>query len=122
MRTPDGSGPRETFFYYMGDRLHAVRHGPWKLHVWRDNGAVRELYNLRDDRAETRDVAAEQPDTVAVLEALAEAMREDIGDGATGAAGRNRRPIGQVAYPQTLTQYDPDYPYMAAMYDLPDRG
>ncbi len=66
-------------------------------------------------------MAAELPDVVAALEALADAIA-DIGDGATGAAGLNRRPIGQVAHPQTLTQYDPDYPYMAAMYDLPDRG
>jgi arylsulfatase A len=119
---PDGAGPRNTFFYYMAQRLQAVRSGPWKLHVWRDNGAVTELYNLVDDRNETRDVAAAHPDVVAALQALAHAMREDIGDGATGVAGRNRRPIGQVANPQTLTQYDPDYPYMAAMYDLPDRG
>lgn len=25
--------PRQTFFYYAGDELQAVRHGPWKLHV-----------------------------------------------------------------------------------------
>ncbi len=122
LEAPDGAGPRDTFFYYMAERLQAVRSGPWKLHVWRDNGAVTELYNLADDRSETQDLAAAHPDVVAALQALANAMREDIGDGATGVPGRNRRPIGQVANPQTLTQYDPNYPYMAAMYDLPDRG
>ena len=25
--------PRETFFYYAGDELQAVRSGPWKLHL-----------------------------------------------------------------------------------------
>ena len=25
--------PRETFYYYAGDELHAVRSGPWKLHL-----------------------------------------------------------------------------------------
>lgn len=28
--------PRETFYYYSGDELHAVRHGPWKLHLPHD--------------------------------------------------------------------------------------
>jgi arylsulfatase len=25
--------PRDTFYYYAGDELQAVRHGPWKLHL-----------------------------------------------------------------------------------------
>jgi arylsulfatase A-like enzyme len=28
-----GAKPRETFFYYAGDELQAVRSGPWKLHL-----------------------------------------------------------------------------------------
>lgn len=28
--------PRDTFYYYSGDELHAVRHGPWKLHLPHD--------------------------------------------------------------------------------------
>lgn len=28
-----GAKPRETFYYYAGDELQAVRSGPWKLHV-----------------------------------------------------------------------------------------
>jgi arylsulfatase A-like enzyme len=31
-----GAKPRETFYYYAGDELQAVRSGPWKLHVPHD--------------------------------------------------------------------------------------
>jgi arylsulfatase len=31
-----GAKPRETFFYYAGDELQAVRSGPWKLHLPHD--------------------------------------------------------------------------------------
>ncbi len=42
-----------------------------------------ELYNLSDDIGETKDVAAENPEIVKQLEALAEKAREDIGDSLT---------------------------------------
>ncbi len=45
---PGAVSPHDAFFYYLGDRLQAVRSGPWKLHVWRDGAALRELYNLED--------------------------------------------------------------------------
>jgi arylsulfatase A-like enzyme len=119
---PGATSPHDAFFYYLGDRLQAVRRGPWKLHVWRDGTALCELYNLEKDLGETRNVAADHPDIVADLEARAAAMRQDIGDAATAAPGRNCRPVGRVANPKPLTQYDPDHPYLMAMYDLPDRG
>ncbi len=119
---PGATSPHEAFFYYLGDRLQAVRSGPWKLHVWRDGGALCELYNLAEDIGETRDVAADHPDVVRRLQALAEAMREDIGDAATGVPGRNCRPVGRVADPKPLTRFDPAHPYYMALYDLPDRG
>jgi len=31
-----GAKPRETFYYYAGDELQAVRSGPWKLHLPHD--------------------------------------------------------------------------------------
>ena len=30
---PGSKSPRDTFYYYAGDELQAVRHGRWKLHV-----------------------------------------------------------------------------------------
>lgn len=43
--------------------------------------------------------------------------RGDLGDQATGAKGKNRRPVGWVDDPKPLTVYDPTHPYMKAMYD-----
>jgi arylsulfatase A-like enzyme len=33
---PGATSPREAFYYCSGDELHAVRSGPWKLHVPHD--------------------------------------------------------------------------------------
>ena len=33
LRGTDESAPHEALFYYAGEELHAVRSGPWKLHV-----------------------------------------------------------------------------------------
>ena len=119
---PGALSPHEAFFYYSMDALQAVRCGDWKLHVRRRDQVVRELYNLRDDVAETTDVAGAHPEVGAALEERLQACREDLGDSATGVPGRNRRPSGRVADPRPLTSYDPNHPYLVAMYDLPDRG
>ncbi len=59
---------------------------------------------------------------VAELAGLADACRQDLGDEATGIVARDVRPIGRVEAADTLTHYDPDHPYIIAMYDLKDRG
>lgn len=82
----------------------------------------RTLVIFTEDLGETHNVAADHPVIVADLQARAEAMRQDIGDAATGVPGRNCRPAGRVANPKPLTQFDPAHPYYMAMYDLPDRG
>jgi arylsulfatase A-like enzyme len=104
--------PYEAFFYYREMELRAVRAGDWKLHL--QSG---ELYNLRDDVGETMDQAAARPDTVAALRALADACRADLGDSLAGVEGADRRPCGRVEDPQPLTRYDPDHPYIVALYD-----
>ena len=58
--------PRSQFFYFMGERLEAVREGPWKYHV--DRG---ELYHLDIDPGERFDVAERYPEVVAELTSLA---------------------------------------------------
>jgi arylsulfatase A-like enzyme len=80
--------PHEAFFYCRGERLEAVRSGPWKLHLARREGppgtkpkAVDvpvQLYDLQADIGETRNVAAEHPDVVQRLTALAEQFRADL--------------------------------------------
>lgn len=117
----DGSPPpNDTFFYYLSNRLEAVRIGDWKLHFGKRGEPIHELYNLRDDVGETRNRYDEQPDIVARLSAAADAIRRDLGDEATGITGTGCRPIGRVDNPKPLTEYREDHPYMIAMYDLPD--
>jgi arylsulfatase A-like enzyme len=54
------------------------------------------LYDLTTDPAETHDLAAEHPDIVARLTALAVPVRTALGDKLTGASGTERRPAGFV--------------------------
>ena len=45
-------------------------------------------------------------------------MEPYIGDDVTGTQGANRRPVGRVEDAKPLTTYDPDHPYIVAMYDM----
>jgi len=66
---------RDTYFYYRGATLYAVRKGPWKAHLiteWayqkdtkRTVHVIPLLYNLEHDPSEQFDVAAEHPDVLA---------------------------------------------------------
>ncbi|MBI5691286.1 MAG: sulfatase [Verrucomicrobia bacterium] len=86
--------PRDSFLYFRGLALEAVRSGPWKLHL-----AKGELYHLGDDLGEARNVAAAQPEVVRRLIALAESTAADLGrDG----VGPGCRPLGRVDRPLPL--------------------
>ena len=113
--------PRDAFAYYKLDNLCAVRNKRYKLHVHREGEAVRELYDLQEDIGETKNISDDNPDVVARLESLAEAIRQEVGDEVTGVAG-HRRPLGRVPVGRRLTEFDPTHPYYAAEYDLGDRG
>jgi arylsulfatase A-like enzyme len=56
----------------------AVRAGDWKLIERYETGEL-ELYNLRDDVGESRNVAAEQPQTAQRLQGMLTAWRADVG-------------------------------------------
>lgn len=119
---------RETFAYYKGANLEAVRKGDWKLHFcktgWAPDGSAEqvasELYNLRDDVGETRNVFDQHPDIVAELEAEAETFRRSFGDRRLNRVGTEVREVGLCRNPKPLTEYDPEHPYMIACYDLAD--
>jgi len=108
------------FFYYENNQLQAVMSGDgrWKLqlpHTWRTLGeriggrdgipakyeqreiAQPELYDLQNDPGEMADVAAQNPEIVKRLEALAEQARADLGDALTNHQGTGVREAGRVA-------------------------
>lgn len=123
MSADDGAeSPHDAFFYYFGNSIHAVRSGNWKLHLRDEEGEMKALYDLEADIGETNNVWDSHPEIVADLMAKIEACRTDLGDEAQGIVGQNIRPVGHVANPDTLTHYDPEHPYMIAMYDMKDRG
>lgn len=98
------------FMYYRLEQLQAVRSGAWKLYLplrakfinnnRKAAAAKAELYNVREDVGETREVAAEQPEMVRRLTAMAEWAREEIGD--VDRRGRGQRAAGRVARPVAL--------------------
>jgi arylsulfatase A-like enzyme len=107
--------PRDTQYYFRGYELEAVRQGPWKLAMVPQAESMGlpklpdavskepRLYHLENDRGETTDVAAQNPDTVARLLSLARAMQTEIG----GPSPKARRPAGVVETPSTLYPTQP---------------
>ena len=112
--------PHEALFYFNGNRLEAVRSGPWKLAVvYQANleekvakaqrqGFAPALYNLDADIGEKTNVAARHPDVAARLQGYVKQMGADLGE--TG-VGPGVRPAGRVAKPKplwmrTATEYD----------------
>lgn len=98
------------FFYYHMHQLQAVRAGPWKLYLPLENKirnlrgdytkgekTAAELYDLRKDPGETKEVMADRPDVVERLLALAEKARQDLGD--WNREGANQRRAGWIAEP-----------------------
>jgi arylsulfatase A-like enzyme len=94
-----GAAGHDVFHFYRGFSLEAVRSGPWKLHL-----AKNDLYNLDSDIGEAKNVAAEHADIVARLQKHAEAMKADLGDKTKDAPGV--RALGRVANPQPLIGFD----------------
>lgn len=93
--------PNKTYFYYLRVHLQAVRQGKWKLHLPREKEPIGAapfsknmhiaandrigfekpyLVDLESDIGEATDVSTQHPKVVKRLLALAEAMREDLGD------------------------------------------
>lgn len=112
---PEAKSPYKAFYFYYRNQLQAVRAGEWKLHLGLSNRQtnlqgktalqqpsskslpVKQLFNLTSDLAEQNNVAAKHPEVVHRLEALAEMMRQDLGDG--DLPGKNRRPVGRNERP-----------------------
>jgi arylsulfatase A-like enzyme len=107
----EGIEPRATMLCYWGKSLEAVREGRWKLHFAHNHrtqkgpagqdgesrgessGKIEEsLFDLATDPGERTNVAAQHPDIVARLKALADRARSDLGDAMTKVEGKGVRP------------------------------
>jgi arylsulfatase len=103
---PSAPSPRETFLYHNGARLTAVRHKDWKLIFSRaargempympgwltghiESLPETQLFNLRNDPAESNNLAAANPAIVTQLTDLAALSRATLGDH-TGPGKENR--------------------------------
>lgn len=113
---------RKAFFYYLRNDLEAVRYENWKLHVKKNGEDMCMLFDLVNDIGETTDLSGKYPDIVKKLEGYIKECADDIGDEAAGIKGKNIRPAGVVLDPKPLTKYDPDHPYIIAMYDKEEVG
>lgn len=110
--------PQEAYyFYYHVNELQGVRYKNWKMyfpHKYRTLGG-REggkgglpadyeyvtfdeiaLYDLSKDISETNNVANEHPDVVEEIKALANGMRNKLGDALTNVEGTENRAPGMI--------------------------
>jgi arylsulfatase A len=70
-----GQLPPRTLFWRSGHKC-AVRRGPWKLVVYRDDDPM--LFNLESDIGERHDLAAEKPTLVRSLSAALTRWEQDV--------------------------------------------
>lgn len=107
-----GSGTidrRELFWHYphhqhyqLGGSMpySAIRSGDFKLIEFHDDSHV-ELFNLREDIGESRDIASDQPETVNHLRSRLQAWREEVGA---------QMPVPNPSHDPARPQYDPKRP------------
>lgn len=107
---PNAKTPHESYLYYWGNELQAIRAGRFKLHFphsyrsltgtpgkdgkpggYSEQKIGYALYDLEADVGETRDVQHQYPDVMGRLQQLAEAARVELGDGPRKGTG-NREP------------------------------
>lgn len=84
LRSPTSQLARDALFFHYPHYYHntspvsAVRAGEWKLLEYFEDNHV-ELYNLREDLGEQRDLAGALPDQAAALRGRLQAWRESVG-------------------------------------------
>jgi arylsulfatase A len=88
--TGTGSSPWQVLFHYRGDKLMAVRKGPWKMHVMTQAGYGQPrpdlhdpplLFHMEHDPAEEFDVAAKNPQVVEDLKRELKKHRAEVKPG-----------------------------------------
>ncbi len=86
----NAKSPHQSFLYYKGNNLQAVRSGKWKLH------SNAELYNLEKDIGERQNVAKDNLDIVKRLRKYLDQAHADLDN------PKNCRPVGKNMNPQYL--------------------
>lgn len=97
--TAGAASPTDVFWYYARGRLEAGRVGRFKRvfdNPVRTPTIAAGLFDLVADPSETTDVAADNPDVVAEIDARADDVRARLGDDLRDIAGTDVRPIGFV--------------------------
>lgn len=112
---PDAKSPHEVFYCYYGGELQAVRDRQYKLHLphsyrtlagrpagtggkptrYEQQRIGQELFDLKNDPGETKNMAAEYPEVVSRLLGVADKARADLGDKLTKTKGLGVRPPGR---------------------------
>ncbi len=112
---PENADTKHSFFAYYAPKgeLAGVRAGKWKLRL-----ADTELYDLENDVGEQHNVSEDHPDVVKQLSDLAENIRADLGDAATGESGTGCREPGYVNDNKPLTNVSCYDPAVRALYDM----
>jgi arylsulfatase A len=107
--------PHEAFAMYYGSELQAVRSGKWKLHFPHGYRSLKgepgndglpgpyiqkrtgfELYDLKADISESKNVHDDHSEVVARLKKHGDAFRAELGDSRTKTRGSGVRPVGQL--------------------------
>lgn len=94
-RQANASLGRDTLYWHLPHYHHstpasAIRQGDWKLIEFFEDGAL-ELYDLRNDLGETKNLAAQHPDRTRALHGALKSWRKDV----------------QAQMPQRNPAYDP---------------
>ena len=105
------------FFYYHKNSLHAVRYGDYKMYFphryrtlngkkGRDDGQPikyeyvnllsEELYNLKTDPSETKNIINDFPYLAKKITTLANNKRKELGDDLTNVLGSEIREVGKI--------------------------
>jgi arylsulfatase A-like enzyme len=114
LRDPASPTPRQSFYYYWQRELHAVRKGPWKLHLPHPSFTITQpgkdgkpgksentqiplsLFHIGNDVGEQNDVKDAHPEVVKELLAEAERARAELGDSLTNRTGSGVRSPGRI--------------------------
>lgn len=100
--------PRQEMLFYRAGELFAFRQGPYKIHFWTQTGYTEPkptphdppaLYHLEHDPSEEIDIAADHPELIARLAALAKQRDREMERGENQLQIQSDGPVGVFTHP-----------------------